>query len=254
MFTFFLASAFGILVIATCGLIIRSISLTYLLNNYFRRKKNITDPSVAYPDEKLPFQLIQLPVYNEEPEMVKKLIDSACALDYPRSRMWIQILDDSDREHISRHIREHVSDIDVKSPEFTIHYLHRAQRHGYKAGNLNCTTAAALGYAREGAQKGKEAVAQLGKAHTMCPKDDELLFAMGMICMDQLRDNVCALKHFESYSAAKKNLAKDHRVFQFIGSLKQLQEMNSQPPPVEAPPAEDPESTPAVAGDSEAEG
>lgn len=99
-----------------------------------------------------------------------------------------------------------------------------------EAGILNCTTTSALGYALEGMQQGQKAVDQLSKAYEMCPKDSELLFAMGMICMDQLRDNGCALKHFQAYSKSKKNLAADHRVYRFIDSIKQMIEMERQGP------------------------
>jgi tetratricopeptide (TPR) repeat protein len=111
-------------------------------------------------------------------------------------------------------------------------YERAAKAYGLALGSgLNtCATMAAMGYSLEGTQKGQEAVAQLAKTYEMCPKEHELVFSMGMICMGQLRDNQCALKHFTSYAQAKKKLDKGHQVYEYIRSLKEQIEMEAQGP------------------------
>ena len=82
---------------------------------------------------------------------------------------------------------------------------------------------------------------QLGKAYKICPKESELLFSMGNVCMALLRDSNCALKYFEDYTGTKKGLAKDHRVFQLIDSLKQMKEQEKNGP-AQAPQSEPPQA------------
>ncbi len=108
-----------------------------------------------------------------------------------------------------------------------------AYQNAIGAGMLNCTTAAALGYAFEGAMKAEEAVAQLSKAYDLC-QDAELLYAMGNICMAQLRDNDCALEKYRAYAREQKKLAEDHPVFMMIQSIEELENME-EAGPVEAP-------------------
>ena len=94
---------------------------------------------------------------------------------------------------------------------------------------LNCTTAAALGYSLEGqSDKSERALDQLGKAFELCPKETELLFTMGEICMNRLRDDARALKLFEQYVGLQKGLAQDHRVHQNIEILKEQMAMNEE--------------------------
>jgi tetratricopeptide (TPR) repeat protein len=109
-------------------------------------------------------------------------------------------------------------------------------------GKVDCHTVSALGYALEGLKESKQALEQLEKAYQMCKMDTELLFAMGSVCMQQLRDSACALKHFEAYTVQTPALQKEHRVFQFIESLKASQPAGGAAP---AAPAAQPNTTPA---------
>ncbi len=75
---------------------------------------------------------VQLPIYNER-YVVERLIDAVAALDYPRDRFQIQVLDDSTdettaiaRDRAAYHRRRGV-DIVV---------IHRTERTGFKAGAL----------------------------------------------------------------------------------------------------------------------
>ncbi len=75
---------------------------------------------------------VQLPLYNE-PNVVERIIDAAAALEWPRDRLQIQVLDDSTdrttalaRSRVEFH-RARGVDIDL---------LHRNERSGFKAGAL----------------------------------------------------------------------------------------------------------------------
>jgi cellulose synthase/poly-beta-1,6-N-acetylglucosamine synthase-like glycosyltransferase len=84
------------------------------------------------PHEVEPCVTIQLPIYNEF-YVVDRLISAACALDWPRDRFEIQVLDDSTDETQFRAARLVQR---FREAGLNIHYLHRAQRIGYKAGAL----------------------------------------------------------------------------------------------------------------------
>ncbi len=85
------------------------------------------------PEDALPSVTVQLPMYNER-YVAERLIDAAAALDYPRDRLQIQVLDDSTddtRDIVDRaaaRARERGTSIDV---------VRRAGREGYKAGALD---------------------------------------------------------------------------------------------------------------------
>ncbi|WP_128545392.1 cellulose synthase family protein [Larkinella soli] len=84
------------------------------------------------PAEQVPFVTIQLPVYNEL-YVAERLIDSIAALNYPREKLEIQVLDDSTDEtvdiiaHRVAHFRRHGLDI---------RHIRRPDRKGFKAGAL----------------------------------------------------------------------------------------------------------------------
>lgn len=61
-------------------------------------------------------------------------ISAVCQLDWPRDRLLIQVLDDSDDEDIQWLIKAEVSKWSQKG--INIIYRHRLIRTGYKAGNL----------------------------------------------------------------------------------------------------------------------
>jgi cellulose synthase/poly-beta-1,6-N-acetylglucosamine synthase-like glycosyltransferase len=80
----------------------------------------------------LPFVTVQLPFYNEM-YVVQRLIDAACAFDYPRDRFEIQLLDDStdETQKIARTAAE-----EWRRRGIDVHYVHRENRSGFKAGAL----------------------------------------------------------------------------------------------------------------------
>ncbi|XP_074582234.1 putative xyloglucan glycosyltransferase 9 [Curcuma longa] len=91
-------------------------------------------------DDYSPMVLIQIPMCNEK-EVYQQSIAAVCNLDWPRSNMLIQVLDDSSDPATQALIREEVEK--WKQNGAPILYRHRVLRDGYKAGNLksamNCS-------------------------------------------------------------------------------------------------------------------
>jgi cellulose synthase/poly-beta-1,6-N-acetylglucosamine synthase-like glycosyltransferase len=102
----------------------------YLVLLYLRRRE-VEIPRSAASDP-LPLLTVQIPLYNEI-YVAGRVIDAACALDYPKDRLEIQILDDSTdetRDLCRRKVAERVA------RGFRIRHLHRESRSGFKAGAL----------------------------------------------------------------------------------------------------------------------
>jgi len=97
---------------------------------YYKYKGNLPAPKARF--EELPRVTIQLPVYNEM-YVVERLIEAVCAIEYPRDRLEIQVLDDStdETQGIARALieRKRRAGVDIS-------YLHRDNRSGFKAGAL----------------------------------------------------------------------------------------------------------------------
>ena len=85
----------------------------------------------ALPDD-LPRVLIQIPVYNE-PLVVERVMAAAGALDWPRDRLTIQLLDDS--TDITSDIGIHAV-ARLRKGGVDAHHVRRADRGGFKAGAL----------------------------------------------------------------------------------------------------------------------
>lgn len=114
-----------LLVLAVFGL--HRAHLTWI---YFRSRRNKMLPKREF--DALPKVAIQLPIFNEA-TVVERLIDAACALDYPKDRLEIQVLDDSTDETTAiaeRAVRE------KQEQGFLIRHVRRGDRAGYKAGAL----------------------------------------------------------------------------------------------------------------------
>lgn len=82
----------------------------------------------------MPKVCLQVPIYNEPPEVVLQTLDSLVSLDYPVDRFLVMVLDDSTRPERAEPIREFCR---AHEKDCQILYLHRADRRGYKAGALN---------------------------------------------------------------------------------------------------------------------
>jgi len=106
-----------------------SFILLYLHLRYRKHKEGNTNYKNL---SEYPQVTIQLPVYNEK-YVVRRLIESVTMLEYPKDKMEIQILDDSDDE-----TSEIISKIVLyKSAQgFDIKHIRREKREGFKAGAL----------------------------------------------------------------------------------------------------------------------
>lgn len=80
----------------------------------------------------LPDVLVQIPIFNE-PEMVADALASAAALDWPKDKLHIQLLDDSTDE--SSIIAANVAR-ELRGEGFDVAHLRREDRNGFKAGAL----------------------------------------------------------------------------------------------------------------------
>ena len=91
----------------------------------------VQDPAVGLPDD-LPRVLVQLPVFNE-PTVVERALLAAGALDWPRDRLQVQLLDDS--TDITSDIAVHAIARLRKDGVDAVH-VRRSDRTGFKAGAL----------------------------------------------------------------------------------------------------------------------
>src|SRR5262249_40462250 len=91
----------------------------------------------------LPIVTVQLPLYNEA-TVATRLIDYCAAIDYPRARLELQVLDDSTDETEAL-VRAHIARLRETQPDLDIVYLHRTDRTGYKAGALDAGLKVAKG-------------------------------------------------------------------------------------------------------------
>jgi cellulose synthase/poly-beta-1,6-N-acetylglucosamine synthase-like glycosyltransferase len=108
---------------------------------YYRNKKKEAkwnEPPAQFAEEDLPFVTVQLPIFNEQ-FVIDRLCDAVCQLDYPRDRFEIQVLDDStdETQMVARAIVERYASGAMGMEPQPIVYLHRTNRHGYKAGALD---------------------------------------------------------------------------------------------------------------------
>ncbi|MEM2141189.1 MAG: glycosyltransferase [Nitrososphaera sp.] len=116
-------------------IIVSWIIMLYTLNFYYLayHSKNRKGPrQKQQPLATFPAVTIQLPLYNEK-YVARRLISAVCAIDYPKEKMQIQVLDDSDDDTVDL-IRSIVDEYRFKG--FDIVHVRRTDRRGYKAGAL----------------------------------------------------------------------------------------------------------------------
>ncbi|KAK6116048.1 hypothetical protein DH2020_008317 [Rehmannia glutinosa] len=96
-------------------------------------KQGLMDLESGDGDGYFPMVLVQIPMCNEK-EVYQQSIAAVCNLDWPKGRLLIQILDDSDDQKTQLLIKEEVHK--WQQNDANIIYRHRVIREGYKAGNL----------------------------------------------------------------------------------------------------------------------
>src|SRR6516225_8763782 len=102
-----------------------------VIRTYFKHRKNATrHPPARF--EQLPPVTIQLPLYNER-YVVERLIEETVKVEYPKELLQIQVLDDSsdDTAPFAEALVER-----YRALGYPIDYIHRTNRHGFKAGAL----------------------------------------------------------------------------------------------------------------------
>src|SRR5436190_909693 len=100
--------------------------------DFWRYRKFVPKPAGKYSEEDLPHITVQLPLFNEL-YVVDRLLKAVTAIDYPREKLEIQVLDDSTDETVK--VAEAVV-AKYLEQGFDIHYIHRIDRTGFKAGAL----------------------------------------------------------------------------------------------------------------------
>ena len=107
---------------------------------YFKYRKNY-DPNPPRHFDELPRVTVQLPIFNEQ-FVIDRLIEAVCAMEYPREKLEIQVLDDSTDE-----TQEVAAGIVARYAALghSIVYIHRTNRHGFKAGALDAGLKVATG-------------------------------------------------------------------------------------------------------------
>ncbi|HYO89498.1 MAG TPA: glycosyltransferase family 2 protein [Candidatus Limnocylindrales bacterium] len=100
-----------------------------LLITFFRHRNKSPE---ARKLTEFPAAAVQLPIYNEV-YVVERLIKAVTAIDYPRERLFVQVLDDSTDETTAR-IEALLPDLLAEGVQ--IAHIRRPNRQGYKAGAL----------------------------------------------------------------------------------------------------------------------
>jgi cellulose synthase/poly-beta-1,6-N-acetylglucosamine synthase-like glycosyltransferase len=118
----------SLLFIFSYSLVQLNLVVHFLRNKISLRNENSTEPVLLSN----PQVTVQLPVYNEM-YVVERLIDEVSELNYPKDKLEIQILDDSNDETTDL-IRRKV--FDLRSQGFNINHIRRESRDGFKAGAL----------------------------------------------------------------------------------------------------------------------
>jgi cellulose synthase/poly-beta-1,6-N-acetylglucosamine synthase-like glycosyltransferase len=100
--------------------------------DFWRYSRLVPEPSARFAEDDLPRITVQLPLFNEL-YVVDRLLKAVTAIDYPRKKLEIQVLDDSTDE--TTKVAEAVV-AKYAAQGFDIHYIHRSDRTGFKAGAL----------------------------------------------------------------------------------------------------------------------
>jgi cellulose synthase/poly-beta-1,6-N-acetylglucosamine synthase-like glycosyltransferase len=104
-----------------------------LLWRWFKTRREPQLPLRRFDDSELPGVTVQLPLFNER-YVVEALLDAVCAIDYPKDRLQIQVLDDS-TDDTTVIAAECVATWRSRGVDIVL--LHRTDRSGFKAGALD---------------------------------------------------------------------------------------------------------------------
>ena len=138
--TILLDIMFVVYVIAGIGLVIYGFSCYYSIYLFLKNsrttrlsdRKKILQFYREHSMDDLPQVTTQLPVFNEA-NCVERLLEAVCAIDYPKDKHEIQVLDDSTDECYEV-AKKKVAELAAKG--YDIKLIHRTNRSEFKAGAL----------------------------------------------------------------------------------------------------------------------
>jgi cellulose synthase/poly-beta-1,6-N-acetylglucosamine synthase-like glycosyltransferase len=155
-----------------------------------RGPRPLVAPPAPVAEGALPHIVVQIPGRNEPTELVRRSIASVLNADYPREKLGVQFIDNSDDERW----RE-VAHLYTNEPRVSVE--HRDGTAGFKAGNLN------IGLERLGAfaDPGRVLIGLLDVGDTFAPKairpmatefvnNERLGFVQGMFRIGNPRDTI----------------------------------------------------------------
>jgi cellulose synthase/poly-beta-1,6-N-acetylglucosamine synthase-like glycosyltransferase len=135
-----LAPLFAAIFVVCCVLLAAFVgSLLYMVVLHHRLKQKGLDrerqllATPLPPDSELPHVVVQIPSFNEGP-VLRRGVEAAARLDWPRDKLHIQVLDDSTDE-TAELARTVVAEL--RGQGFDIVALQRTDRSGYKGGALH---------------------------------------------------------------------------------------------------------------------
>ncbi len=112
------------------------LSQTVVLHLWYRRtgleRERLALTQLLPAEDELPAVLIQIPTFNEG-HLVRRALDAAISLDWPRDRLQIQLLDDS-TDASAEIARATVAEFRRRGHDVTL--IQRSHRAGFKAGAL----------------------------------------------------------------------------------------------------------------------
>jgi cellulose synthase/poly-beta-1,6-N-acetylglucosamine synthase-like glycosyltransferase len=123
------AAVISVLTATSILLFVFGLNLLYLTLRASRLKPVPLDAAAADP---APTVCIQLPIYNER-YVAERVLDAVCAMEWPRDRLQVQVLDDSDDETV-RILNARIAH--WRSAGVDVSHVRRGVRTGFKAGAL----------------------------------------------------------------------------------------------------------------------
>ncbi len=129
-------AAYILVLIGLAGFGSHRLAIVFL---YLKHARNHPKPQSFFKE--LPVVTVQLPVFNEM-HVVDRLLNAVAALDYPKDKLQIQLLDDSTDQTVDI-CRDGINRL--KALGFDADHIHRSDRTGYKAGALENGTRMAKG-------------------------------------------------------------------------------------------------------------
>ncbi|MDJ0973129.1 MAG: glycosyltransferase family 2 protein [Planctomycetota bacterium] len=133
--TLLLTIYYGLLLLVSAVMLYRAA----LIFRYFLKPRGDEAPKGRFDEE--PLVTVQLPVFNEQ-FVVDRLLETVAALDWPKDKLEIQLLDDSTDETVEISAAK-VAELQRRG--FDAVHVHRTDRTGYKAGALREATEVAKG-------------------------------------------------------------------------------------------------------------